>query len=103
MSEKMKKYGLFRKYVIFKLPDPDEQTAFTNRAIDEIADTLAQRFTRSQIEPVDVPAFVLTPTKDVMSRVALAAYAKQAREQGYEMLADDLEQLLEDTEIGGDA
>lgn len=35
--------------------------------------------------------FVLDPEHDPIARVALAAYADEARRQGYTALADDLE------------
>ena len=99
MSERDKRRGLYRKYIVLKLPDPDEQTAFTNRALNGVEQMIKERYGRSRIEPLREPSFVLTPTKDEMSRVALYAYAEEARSAGFELLADDLIELLEETEV----
>lgn len=98
MSDEMKEYGLLDRYLIFKLPKPSERSAFTNRAVDELKIALARRFSREQIKTVDEFAFVLTPESDQMSRDALATYAKTARQEGYELLADDLLELLDEIE-----
>lgn len=44
----------------------------------------------------DCRYFVLDPQHDRLARGALAAYATQARADGYAALADDLESWLED-------